>query len=65
MKIKMLKRESEKFAGELAFIENQIKSVMGYESSGNQLANLEYSKARIKKELKQNQEEINRLLKDD
>lgn len=65
MKIERLKRASEKFADELALIENQIKSVMGYEDSGDQLANLEYSKARIEKELKQNQEEIDRLLKDD
>ncbi len=65
MKIERLKRESEKIANKLGFIESQTKSVMGYEDSGDQLANLEYSKAIIEKELKQKQEEIERLLKDD
>ena len=65
IKIESLKRESEKLANKHTFIENQIKSAMGYEDSEDQLANLEYSRARIEKELKQNQEEINRLLKDD
>jgi len=65
MKIERLKREPEKVADKLGFIENQIKSVMGYEDSGDQLAKLEYSKARIEKELKQKQEDIDQLPKDD
>ena len=63
MKSKRLERESEELAEACTFLENQIKSVMGYEDGDDQLANLNKDKARIEKKLKQNQEEINLLRK--
>ena len=62
LKIESLKKKCKKLEGELDSIENKIELTRNRENSEDQLANLEKYKAPIKEELKQKQEEINRLL---
>jgi len=61
LKIERLKEEWGKLASSLSSILIKIKLAMNRENSEDQLANLENTKARIEEELKQKQEEINRL----
>jgi len=61
LKIETLEKQCRGLAAEFYTIKNQIKIVMSYSNSGDQLASLEDSKARIEKELRQKQEELTTL----
>lgn len=56
-----LEKECNELTKQLGYVKNQIQIMMGYEDSHDQIARLEYSKARIEKELRQKQEEMARL----
>ena len=60
-KIKLLEKQCQELVYQILIIQNQIKIVMGYENSGDQVTNLEKDKSQVELELRQKQQEFNTI----